>query len=102
MSISDYTNLLRILPPSAPQVEELKRSLKLLKPRVEAAQKAETAEMLDKLKGLGNSILGMCLSVWYGSGRRDNLSFSGNFGLSTDNFKFQPNGQGGYSMNFSQ
>ena len=26
--------------------------------RVEAAQKRETAEMLDKLKGLGNSLLG--------------------------------------------
>lgn len=24
----------------------------------------------------------------------------GNFGLSTDNFKLEPNGQGGYSMNF--
>ena len=28
--------------------------------------------------------------------------FLGNFGLSTDNFKFEPNGQGGYSMNFAQ
>ncbi|KAK7064463.1 Tetratricopeptide repeat protein 1 [Favolaschia claudopus] len=79
----DYTTLLKILPPSDPQVREIERSQRLLKPRVEAAQKAETAEMLGKLKGLGNSILG-------------------NFGLSTDNFKFEPNGQGGYSMNFSK
>jgi hypothetical protein len=26
----------------------------------------------------------------------------GNFGLSTNNFKFEPNGQGGYSVNFQQ
>jgi len=77
----DYTSLLEILPPSSPQLAEVKRSLHLLKPRVEQAQKRETGEMLDKLKGLGNSLLG-------------------NFGLSTDNFKFEPNGQGGYSMNF--
>ncbi|KAF7971826.1 hypothetical protein HWV62_19831 [Athelia sp. TMB] len=77
----DYTSLLEILPKDSPQHAEARRELTLLKPRVEKAQKAETAEMLDKLKGLGNSLLG-------------------NFGLSTDNFKFEPNGQGGYSMNF--
>jgi hypothetical protein len=32
--------------------------LQYLKPRLEAAQKRETDEMLGKLKGLGNSILG--------------------------------------------
>ncbi|KAJ6574823.1 TPR-like protein [Mycena capillaripes] len=79
----DYTTLLKILPPSTPQTKEIERSQHLLKPRLEAAQKAETAEMLGKLKGMGNSILG-------------------NFGLSTDNFKFEPNGQGGYSMNFTR
>ncbi|KAJ7919153.1 TPR-like protein [Mycena leptocephala] len=79
----DYTTLLKILPPSTPQTKEIERSQHLLKPRLEAAQKAETAEMLGKLKGIGNSILG-------------------NFGLSTDNFKFEPNGQGGYSMNFTR
>jgi len=79
----DYTTLIKLLPASSPLSREVARSLEAIKPRVEAAQKRETAEMLDKLKGLGNSILG-------------------NFGLSTDNFKFQPNGQGGYSMNFSQ
>ncbi|KAJ6509252.1 TPR-like protein [Mycena vitilis] len=79
----DYATLLKILPPFTPQTKEIERSQNLLKPRLEAAQKAETAEMLGKLKGIGNSILG-------------------NFGLSTDNFKFEPNGQGGYSMNFTQ
>jgi hypothetical protein len=64
-------------------VAEAKRSLRLLEPRIEEAQKREMGEMVDKMKGLGNSILGR-------------------FGLSTDNFKFEPNGQGGYSLNFSQ
>ena len=59
------------------------RTLRSLRPRVEAAQKRETAEMMDKFKSLGNSLLG-------------------NFGLSTDNFKFEPNGSGGYSLNFGR
>ena len=37
---------------------EAKRSLRLLEPRIEEAQKREMGEMVDKLKGLGNSILG--------------------------------------------
>ncbi|KAI0931945.1 hypothetical protein AcV5_004688 [Taiwanofungus camphoratus] len=77
----DYNTLLKLLPPSSPSIPQVKRSLHSLKPRVEEAQKRETAEMMDKLKGLGNNILGK-------------------FGLSTDNFQFVPNGQGGYSMNF--
>ncbi|KAF9499844.1 hypothetical protein BDN71DRAFT_1441453 [Pleurotus eryngii] len=79
----DYKKLLTLLPQGSSQGRDVERSLRAISPRVEAAQKAETAEMLGKLKGLGNSILG-------------------NFGLSTDNFKFEPNGQGGYSMQFSQ
>lgn len=79
----DYKSLLELLPPTSPQVAQTKRSLQLLEPRQEAAQKKEMAEMTGKLKSLGNSILG-------------------NFGLSTDNFKFEPNGQGGYSMNFAR
>ncbi|KAI5122346.1 hypothetical protein M0805_004104 [Coniferiporia weirii] len=79
----DYNTLLKILPPDSPQIGATKRALAALKPRLEDAQKKETGEVLEKLKGLGNSLLG-------------------NFGLSTDNFKFEPNGQGGYSINFSQ
>lgn len=77
----DYKSLLELLPPTSSQVAQTRRSLQLLEPRQQAAQKKEMADMTGKLKGLGNSILG-------------------NFGLSTDNFKFEPNGQGGYSMNF--
>ncbi|KAG6887793.1 hypothetical protein C0995_012697 [Termitomyces sp. Mi166 len=82
----DYNTLIQLLPPSSSQSRDVQRSLMLLKPRLESAQKRETAEMLDKLKGLGNSI----------------LVDKGNFGLSTDNFKFEPNGQGGYSLNFQR
>jgi len=39
-------------------VAEAKRSLRLLEPRIEEAQKREMGEMMDKLKGLGNGILG--------------------------------------------
>ncbi|PBK77011.1 TPR-like protein [Armillaria solidipes] len=79
----DYNALLKLLPPNSPQIKETERSLQRLKPRLDDTQKRETAEMLDKLKGLGNSVLGK-------------------FGLSTDNFQFVPNGQGGYNMNFSR
>lgn len=79
----DYTALLTQLPSSSNQVAEVKRSLRLLEPRIEEAQKREVGEVVDKLKDLGNSVLGR-------------------FGLSTDNFKFEPNGQGGYSMNFGR
>ncbi|KAK7208266.1 hypothetical protein BZA70DRAFT_42022 [Myxozyma melibiosi] len=54
-----------------------------LEPKIAEAQKAETAEMIGKLKELGNGILKP-------------------FGLSTDMFKMQPDGKGGYSMNFSK
>jgi len=79
----DYTALLTQLPSSSNQVTEVKRSLRLLEPRIEQAQKREVGEVVDKLKDLGNSVLGR-------------------FGLSTDNFKFEPNGQGSYSLNFTR
>src|SRR5882762_4601267 len=58
-SIIDYTVLLELLPPSSPQLVDVKRLLQSIKPRLEQAQKRETSEMLDKLKGIGNSVLGM-------------------------------------------
>lgn len=54
----DYKSLLELLPPTSPQVTQIKRSLQLLEPRQQAAQKKEMAEMTGKLKNLGNSILG--------------------------------------------
>ncbi|KAF9243941.1 TPR-like protein [Melanogaster broomeanus] len=68
----DYKLLVELLPANSPELSRTKKALQLIEPR-----------MMDKLKGLGNTILGK-------------------FGLSTDNFKFEPNGQGGYSMNFTQ
>ncbi len=56
--MSDYKKLLELMPPTSPDVVSVRRTLATLPPRVEAAQKRETAEMLDKFKGLGNSILG--------------------------------------------
>ncbi|CAE6441622.1 unnamed protein product [Rhizoctonia solani] len=76
---SDYTALLDLLPPSSKGPVRL--TIARLKPRVQEAKEKETAEMMGKLKDLGNSLLGR-------------------FGLSTDNFQFTPNGQGGYGINF--
>jgi len=59
-------------------------SARALTPLLKAAQEREIGEMMGKLKGLGNSLLG-------------------NFGLSTDNFQFVKDEKtGGYSMNFDQ
>ena len=52
-----------------------------LKIKAENKKKEMTNEMLGKLKDIGNSLLG-------------------NFGISLDNFKMTPNGQGGYSIQY--
>jgi len=54
----DYKLLLELLPRTSPQLAQTKRSLQLLEPRQQAAQKKEMDEMTGKLKNLGNSILG--------------------------------------------
>ncbi|KAG9013465.1 hypothetical protein FRB94_002539 [Tulasnella sp. JGI-2019a] len=77
----DYQALLPLLRPRSPLQPQISRSLRTLPSRIEVAKKKETDEMMGKLKDLGNTVLGK-------------------FGLSTDNFQFTPNGQGGYSMNF--
>ncbi|CAE6378753.1 unnamed protein product [Rhizoctonia solani] len=53
---SDYTTLLDLLPPSSKGPVRL--TLARLKPRVQEAKEKETAEMMGKLKDLGNSVLG--------------------------------------------
>lgn len=58
MLLTDYETVLKLLPSDSPQVGPIRHTLESLKPRVEQAQKKETGEMLDKLKGIGNSILG--------------------------------------------
>ena len=54
----DYNTLITLLSPSSDQMAEVKRSLRVLDPRIEEAQKREVGEMVDKMKGLGNSVLG--------------------------------------------
>ncbi|GAM85016.1 hypothetical protein ANO11243_030190 [Dothideomycetidae sp. 11243] len=59
-------------------------ALAALGPRLDDAKQREMAEMMGKLKGLGNSLLKP-------------------FGLSTENFQFvKDEKSGGYSMNFNQ
>ncbi|KAG9314533.1 TPR-like protein [Chiua virens] len=55
----DYKLLLELLPPGSVELSQTKKALRSLEPRARAAQEKETAEMMGKLKGLGNTILGM-------------------------------------------
>ncbi|WFD20957.1 hypothetical protein MCAP1_003212 [Malassezia caprae] len=61
--------------------QDLNTALARLPPLVDAAAQKEKDEMVDKLKTMGNKVLGY-------------------FGLSTDNFQFQQQESGGYSVNF--
>lgn len=77
----DYQTIKDIVPPSQQLYRDASTVLRSIEPRIEAARKRDTEKMIGQLKEVGNSVLG-----W--------------FGLSTDNFKMTPNGEGGYSMNF--
>lgn len=69
---------------SSADMKIVQRQLLQLPPRTKAAQEKEMAEMMGKLKSLGNGILKP-------------------FGLSTDNFQMiKDEKTGGYSMSFNQ
>ncbi|KAH8913033.1 hypothetical protein BR93DRAFT_126855 [Coniochaeta sp. PMI_546] len=81
-ALADYKTLSTMTNLSPADKKIVQAQLRLLPPRVKAAQEKETAEMWAKLKDLGNGILKP-------------------FGLSTDNFKMVKDEKtGGYSMNF--
>ncbi|GAB7355957.1 hypothetical protein MBLNU459_g6589t1 [Dothideomycetes sp. NU459] len=80
----DYTFLSSVSNLSPLDKKTVQKSLREIAPKLDDAKQAEMAEMMGKLKGLGNSILKP-------------------FGLSTDNFGFVKDEKtGGYSMNFNQ
>ncbi|KAK3678112.1 hypothetical protein LTR78_002207 [Recurvomyces mirabilis] len=69
---------------SASDKRQVLESARALAPRLNTTKDKEMAEMMGKLKGLGNSLLKP-------------------FGLSTENFQFvKDEKSGGYSMNFNQ
>lgn len=77
----DYRNLISVLPKSSPQLSTAQKALASLPSRIAKQQEMEKNEMMDKLKELGNGLLGK-------------------FGLSTDMFKFEQQAEGGYNMRF--
>ncbi|KAI9723945.1 MAG: hypothetical protein M1812_000663 [Candelaria pacifica] len=80
----DYKALSQMPDLPAADKKIVQRALVGLPPRLEEAKSKEMADMMGKLKQLGNGILKP-------------------FGLSTDNFNMVKDGAtGGYSMNFSQ
>ena len=82
----DSKKLLELQPEEAkstPEYSNLVKRTAYLKTKSEAQFEKEKEEMLGKLKGLGNTLLGK-------------------FGMSLDNFQVEQGEGGGYSINFKQ
>lgn len=83
-SLEDYQQLSSFANLSSIDRKTVNKALKEIPPKLEVAKNQEMADMMGKLKNLGNGILKP-------------------FGLSTDNFQFVKDDKtGGYSMNFNQ
>ncbi|KAI4763524.1 putative tetratricopeptide repeat protein 1 [Aureobasidium sp. EXF-3400] len=84
LTCADYTFLAAAANLSPLDKKTVQKSIADIGPKLEEAKTNEMAEMMGKLKGLGNSMLKP-------------------FGLSTNNFQFvKDEKSGGYSMNFNQ
>ena len=59
LDIVDYITTLEILPPDSTWIGEIKRALMSLESRIEAAQKRETEDMIEKSKRDGKKRLGL-------------------------------------------
>ncbi|EMR08956.1 hypothetical protein PNEG_02735 [Pneumocystis murina B123] len=83
-ALLDYEDIKKRLPGSSPIHKSIKESISRVKPILSEVQEREKTQMLNKLKDLGNNILGK-------------------FGLSTDNFKAVQDPQtGNYSISFQK
>jgi hypothetical protein len=56
--LADLKHLLDLLPTTDPKRNEISRQMIKIEPLLAKAQKTETDEMLNKLKELGNNVLG--------------------------------------------
>lgn len=68
-ALEDYTLLSQLPDTPASLKPSIRLALRTIPPRIEERKGAETKEMMDKLKGLGNSFLGEgeFPSVWKGT-----------------------------------
>ncbi|KTW28460.1 hypothetical protein T552_01721 [Pneumocystis carinii B80] len=83
-ALLDYEDMKKSLLESSPIHKSIKESISRIKPMLSEVQEREKTQMLNKLKDLGNNILGK-------------------FGLSTDNFKAVQDPQtGNYSISFQK